>query len=179
MDAQARLSQLVAQAWKGDTLECVLDTDPELVPLFVTYLVDRLEQANIGDFASRMRISLALTETLDNALHHGNLELSSELRQGDGQAWVQVGAERRATAPYKNRKIYVRARVSPQEFQITVRDEGPGFDPKTLPDPTQQENLEEVSGRGVLLMRSFMDAVEYNATGNQVTLRKSFSPAAQ
>src|SRR6266566_3168207 len=53
--------------------------------------------------------------------------------------------------------------------QFMVRDEGPGFNPGDVPDPTDPENLERESGRGLLLMRSFMDDVQYNERGNEVT----------
>jgi len=53
-----------------------------------------------------------------------------------------------------------------------IADEGPGFDPKSLPDPRDSESLESVSGRGVMLMRLFMDEVTYNESGNSVTLVK-------
>jgi anti-sigma regulatory factor (Ser/Thr protein kinase) len=56
--------------------------------------------------------------------------------------------------------------------RFVIRDEGPGFDPHKVPDPTDPENLERESGRGLLLMRSFMDSVAYNPTGNEVTLVK-------
>ena len=56
--------------------------------------------------------------------------------------------------------------------QIAIRDEGKGFDPGSLPDPTDPENLIKASGRGLLLMRAFMDDVFHNETGNEVTLIK-------
>jgi anti-sigma regulatory factor (Ser/Thr protein kinase) len=56
--------------------------------------------------------------------------------------------------------------------EYVIRDEGPGFDPTKLPDPTDPVNLERPCGRGLLLMRTFMDAVKYNKTGNQVTMSK-------
>ena len=60
--------------------------------------------------------------------------------------------------------------MSPTSGTFFVRDEGPGFDPNKLPDPTDPANLEKVSGRGLLLMKTFMDEVTFNATGNQVTM---------
>ena len=53
-----------------------------------------------------------------------------------------------------------------------IRDEGPGFDPSTLPDPTDPANLERVSGRGLLLIHAFMDEVRHNPTGNEITMVK-------
>ena len=53
-----------------------------------------------------------------------------------------------------------------------VRDDGNGFDPAILPDPTDPANLERVSGRGLLLIQTFMDSVRHNATGNEITMVK-------
>jgi anti-sigma regulatory factor (Ser/Thr protein kinase) len=58
------------------------------------------------------------------------------------------------------------------EARIIVRDEGPGFDVASLPDPRDPARIALASGRGILLMRSFLDEVGFNATGNQVTLVK-------
>jgi anti-sigma regulatory factor (Ser/Thr protein kinase) len=62
--------------------------------------------------------------------------------------------------------------LTSESAQFKIRDEGPGFDPQTLPDPTDPEYLERPSGRGVLLMKSFMDKVTYNDSGNEVTMTK-------
>lgn len=80
--------------------------------------------------------------------------------------------ERRNAAPYKSRKIHVSVSVASDRGEFVIRDEGPGFDPSELPDPTAPTNLEKPSGRGLLLMRTFMDDVAYNSQGNQVTLVK-------
>ena len=69
-----------------------------------------------------------------------------------------------------NRRIRVTAHITPEEMEISIRDEGSGFDPSKLPDPTDPENLDRPCGRGVMLMRAFMDDVRYNETGNEVTL---------
>jgi len=69
----------------------------------------------------------------------------------------------------------VHARLSRSEAVYVIRDEGPGFDP----DPTDPAHLEMPSGRGLLLIRAFMDEVIHNPTGNQVTLikRRQASPS--
>ena len=62
--------------------------------------------------------------------------------------------------------------MSSQQAMFIVTDSGDGFDPSSLPDPTNPANLARVSGRGVLLMRAFMDEIFYNSIGNGVTLVK-------
>ena len=66
------------------------------------------------------------------------------------------------------------------EAQWTIRDEGPGFDVRALPDPTDPEYLERPHGRGLFLMRTFMSEVAYNDRGNEVRMvkRKSTEPHA-
>ncbi|MES1260202.1 MAG: ATP-binding protein, partial [Acidobacteriota bacterium] len=69
-------------------------------------------------------------------------------------------------------RIFVSVKVTNTQAIYVVRDEGPGFDPTTLPDPTDPTNLDSPCGRGLLLMRTFMDNVIYNDKGNEVTLFK-------
>ncbi|HOQ05679.1 MAG TPA: ATP-binding protein [Anaerohalosphaeraceae bacterium] len=92
-------------------------------------------------------IHLALEEAFVNAIQHGN--------QGD-----------------PSKKIHVQYSITPSRFEISIADEGPGFQPDALPDPREPENLYKCSGRGVLLIRSFMDQVQYNSKGNQVRMVK-------
>jgi serine/threonine-protein kinase RsbW len=62
------------------------------------------------------------------------------------------------------KKVYIDAVVKDSKLIIKVRDEGGGFDPKNIPDPTQPENLLKDSGRGIYLMRVYMDELQYNRT---------------
>lgn len=154
--------------------ECAftLKNDPELIPPLVSYLQHRVIEIGVTDESARMRVAVGLEEALVNAVFHGNLELSSKLREEDSVRYQRLIEERRQALPYRDRRVFVDAKLSRQALIFTIRDEGPGFDPRTLPDPTDPANLERVSGRGVFLMRTFMDEVRYNTTGNEVTLIK-------
>ena len=77
-------------------------------------------------------------------------------------------------SPYCDRRIKVEASFGTDWMRVSVHDEGPGFDPTSLPDPTDPANLERVSGRGLLLIQTFMDKVEFNEQGNRITLFKKF-----
>lgn len=92
-------------------------------------------------------IKLALEEALVNAVKHGN-ELN----------------------PCKCVKVSYR--VTPQRADFTIEDQGKGFSPAELPDPTAEENLEMSHGRGILLMRAYMNSVVFSPKGNKVTLTK-------
>lgn len=63
-------------------------------------------------------------------------------------------------------------RLSSENFFVQVTDQGQGFNPSDVPDPTDEDNIDLPSGRGLMLMRSFMSLVEYNSAGNSVTMAK-------
>jgi anti-sigma regulatory factor (Ser/Thr protein kinase) len=87
-------------------------------------------------------------------------------------AYQALLEDRASAEPYCSRRIRVSARFDRNEARFTVADDGPGFDPGELPDPRAAQNLERLSGRGVLLMRTFMDEVSFNDRGNVVTMVK-------
>jgi serine/threonine-protein kinase RsbW len=96
-------------------------------------------------------IRLAMEEALVNAIKHGN----------------RLDAAKR---------VRVACKVSPERIWIEITDEGPGFKPEDVPDPTDPDRLECTSGRGLMLMRSFMTFVEFNEIGNRVTMEKARQP---
>jgi hypothetical protein len=155
----------------------ILDNDPTVVPHLVANLQDMLRRLQVGDGHTRMRVAVALEEALLNGLYHGNLELGSELREDGGEAYQRAGEQRRRTPPYRERRLYVKAHVSRSEAVFQIQDEGPGFDLRSLPDPTDPTNVGMASGRGLLLIRTFMDEVCFNAAGNQITMIKRQPPA--
>ncbi len=149
-----------------------LTNDVSLIPALITYLRHSIETLGLYGESDRMRVGVALEEALVNAYYHGNLEISSELRETDHQAYYELARSRSQIEPYASRSIYVDVEFTPNRATYVVRDEGPGFDPDALPDPTDEEHLDRSSGRGLLLMRTFMDEVRFNAQGNEVTLTK-------
>ncbi len=152
--------------------EFELENDRNLIAPLVGYLQEGVARLGICAEADQMRLALALDEALVNALYHGNLELSSELREHDGEAYQTLVDQRIGQPPYRDRRIFVHARLSTDAAEFVIRDQGPGFDPSKLPDPTDPTNLEKVTGRGILLMRTFMDDVIYSERGNCVRLVK-------
>jgi len=93
-------------------------------------------------------IKLALEEALVNAIKHGN--------QLD-----------------KQKKVHIHYKVTSSRFDVRITDEGGGFDPGDVPDPTAVENLERPSGRGLMLMRHYMNEVCYNDNGTTVVMSKN------
>lgn len=163
---------------KRGQFQFLVGNDPSLIPSLINHVQSLVTSVGLCDEASVIRVCIALEEALRNALFHGNLELTSEQREGDSTEYQRLVDERTAKPPYAGRKLEVTVEITPRSGRFVIRDEGPGFDPTKLPDPTDPENLEKVSGRGLLLMRTFMDEVSFNATGNQVTMVKRCPAAA-
>jgi len=108
-------------------------------------------QANRFGDTDVFAIKLAVEEALVNAIKHGN--------QLDPDKKVRVGYS-----------------VTEERFRISITDEGPGFNPAELPDPTEEPFQERGCGRGVFLIKSFMTSVEYPGCGNTVVMIKDKSP---
>ena len=152
--------------------EFVIDNDLALIPSLINYLQRTLKDMNVSNETERVCVGVALEEALLNAIYHGNLEISSKLREEDYQRYYDLARERSLQAPYQNRRVYVTASVTQEQATYVIRDEGFGFDPSTIPDPTDASNLYRPYGRGLLLMQTFMDTVLFNETGNEATLIK-------
>jgi CheY-like chemotaxis protein len=150
----------------------VLRNDRPLLPALVSQLQDDMARMQICDHAGRIRVGIALEEALVNAMYHGNLEVSSDLRQENEASYQGLARQRLQDMPYSERRIHVTARLTRTEGVFVIRDEGPGFNPKSLPDPTDPDNLGKTTGRGLLLIQTFMDEVNFNPQGNQITMIK-------
>lgn len=126
----------------------------------------------------RDELSLALRELLLNAIEHGNLGLGFEDKSralAAGQ-WKQIVTARARQLPFRNRRARVTAHWAPERVSFTICDEGNGFDWRSLPDPTNPENILCDHGRGILMARLSVDALYFNAAGNEVTIVKDLGP---
>lgn len=150
----------------------VLENDLSLLQMLVVHIQHQLKDLRAFGESERIRIGVALEEALLNSFYHGNLEVSSKLREDDYNEYYALAKLRCSQSPYAERKITVNCKFDQEAVVFTITDEGPGFDPSQLPDPRDPENLERPSGRGLLLMRTFLDEVEYNRKGNQVRMLK-------
>ena len=133
-------------AWR---FEDHLPSDPDNCSKIISLLLDQLESLKWNN-RDTFGIHMAMEEAVLNAIRHGN--------QND---------------PAKS--FHVVIEICSAHFYSKITDQGSGFDPSAIPDPTLDENLEKTSGRGVMLMHSFVDKVIYNETGNSVELKKQRS----
>jgi CheY-like chemotaxis protein len=149
-----------------------MDNDAVHIPTVIGYLEESITQMRLCDQTGLIRVCVALREALINAMHHGNLEVPSQLKEQHDKGYDDMVQQRRNQEPYGDRRVYLTAKISRKQAQFSVRDEGSGYDPANLPDPTDPSNLEKVSGRGLLLIRTFMDHVHHNDAGNEITMVK-------
>jgi serine/threonine-protein kinase RsbW len=109
--------------------------------------IERQLEATLFTEKEIFSIKLALEEALVNAIKHGN--------QFD-----------------RTKKVRISYKVEQERFDVLISDEGAGFDPADVPDPTAIENLERPCGRGLMLMRYYMTDVSFSSGGNCVCMYK-------
>ncbi len=169
--------QRVSECVTERQLELTLDNEVEIIRPVVDYLKSTIEEMDFCDTAERVHVAVALEEALFNAMFHGNLELPrDEVREARSLAnqkkFLFAVKQRGEEAPYSGRKAVLRATFTPQELRFTIRDEGPGFDLEAVPERGDPMMLEQNSGRGLVLMKNFMDEVTYDRDKNELTLIK-------
>ena len=163
----------VAQYTTEAMLKLEIINDESLVPIVISRLEKMMVEMDLFDEGTRMQIGMALDEALLNAIVHGNLEISSQLRdQCEGDEYSEVITLRKASLPYCERLVSVRLHADCEHITFTITDAGPGFDFSQVGDPTDPENLECAGGRGLFMIHAFMDEVKYNDKGNQLTMVK-------
>ena len=143
------------------------------MPVLIARFQDELRELGVCDEGAEMQVATALDEALVNAIVHGNLEISSDLRAiDDGEPYTVAIAQRQQEEQFRQRRVLVTVKATRNELKFIIRDQGPGFDVASIPDPTDPENLAKVSGRGLLLINAFMDEVRHNKQGNEITMIK-------
>jgi serine/threonine-protein kinase RsbW len=132
------------------SLEQTIRSDTDIARQLLEELLGQLGQHGWPE-EDKFGVHLSVEEALMNSIKHGNQRDPEKL-------------------------VFVQYRLSNTMLFVQVEDQGDGFDPNAVPDPTLDENLELPSGRGLMLMRTFMTSVEYNDKGNKVTMTKNRSP---
>ena len=125
-------------------LRFVIRSDLAEAPQVQHRVLEQLTRHHYGPNAT-FAIRLCLEEALSNAIKHGNKSDASKL-------------------------VHVEASITPEAAQIIVEDEGLGFQRTGVPDPTTDENVQRLHGRGVMLIESYMDEVHWECGGRRVRM---------
>lgn len=118
-----------------ETTELSLPSRIDTVATAAAAVAEVLNGLGVSEEAT-FGIDMAVREAVTNAVIHGN--------QQD-----------------ENKTVDVTVKSSPDAIEISVQDQGPGFNPEEVPDPTAAENILKTSGRGIFFMRTFMDEVDW------------------
>tara|TARA_R110002072_G_scaffold302100_1_gene483956 strand:- start:142264 stop:143178 length:915 start_codon:yes stop_codon:yes gene_type:complete len=145
-----------------------LRNDPTLITPLVQVVQEMLRCLPLEDEAERLRVGVAVEEAIRNAIYCGNLEISSSDR--NNQTFQDAILERLYVPPYCHRRVAVGVAINRDEAVFSVTDEGPGFDSSTF--EASDFDADAPRGRGIRLMRTFMDSVEFREGGRQVVLTK-------
>jgi serine/threonine-protein kinase RsbW len=131
---------------EGHCQEITIESSAEQVHGIQRAVHDAMARCGFDDDEC-FAVKLAVEESVINAMKHGNKF-------------------------QKERKVRVCFEVDAEKVVIKVKDEGVGFNPETVPDPTCDENLAKPNGRGIMLMRAYMDDIRYSECGTEVTMLK-------
>ena len=154
-----------------------LENDPALIAPMTDFVKMQMEQIELGDQTDQRHCALAIEEALINAMFHGNLELDGTEVQAARKAMHEGTStpkanERRNTEPFSDRRVHVDIEFQTNAVTMLVRDQGRGFDAAGgLESANQVSQLSDEGGRGLTLIRKFMDQVQYNADGNEIKLQ--------
>ena len=130
----------------ADDFDISIPSDTSLGREIQERIIGALEDRSFSDH-DLFGVRLALEEALVNAIKHGN------------------GMD-------PDKQVRIECRFDEDRVRIVIEDEGEGFDVAAVPDPTTDENIDKPGGRGIMLMRSFMNLIEYNDQGNRLVLEK-------
>ena len=131
----------------GEQFEVVIPSEYESGQAVIERIMTSVSHAGFRD-RDLFGIRLSVDEAVTNAIKHGNQQC-------------------------REKSVRIQFQMNECSVRIEIEDQGPGFRPEDVPDPTAEENLERPSGRGLMLMREFMTRIQYNAKGNLVVLEKA------
>jgi YesN/AraC family two-component response regulator len=154
------------------TLVFEIGNDIELVQPLVGGLADEIKLSCRIPRSHLPGMRMGLHELIVNAIEHGNLELDSELKQRND--YLDFLKRRSLETRFSERRVTIEVTIAAEAFTCVIRDQGPGFDWHSLPDPADPENLFKPHGRGIIMAGNFFDEFSFNESGNQVTVRKFF-----
>lgn len=157
--------------------EMILDTATLMkdnnCSLLACHFADRFIAVKNPNRAGSVKIRLAVHEALRNSVEHGNLELFSILKPDliiadDEDRYEKLMKERMNHPEYVQKKIFLKFSHTAEKVELTIRDEGKGFDHRSMLKAQMDAGL--AHGRGLMMIRAGVDEMSYNEAGNEITL---------
>lgn len=162
----------LADCIRRTEFEFELDSDPELIEPLSELVQQIIDSYQLFDAQSRLRVGVAFENALANAMIRGNLEISREKFPVTTPAIVK---ERRANSPWRERRVRLEISLNTDRVEFVLKDQGPGFDLAHVPEPGDPNSFRDGIGRGLVLIRSFMDDVRFEDSGRILRMSKQGS----
>ena len=137
-----------------------------------------LHLKNIVTDSDIVNLKVGIEEIITNAIEHGNLGITFEMKSEaiEGGTWGRLLESKLNEDGNSHKRVHVESALDTHLFTITIRDEGKGFDWRSLPE-VSAGSLLTFNGRGIFLTKIYFDEVLFNAVGNEVTLiKRSYPP---
>ncbi|MGK5094599.1 response regulator [Deltaproteobacteria bacterium TL4] len=158
-----------------EKVEITIPSQTSLIDMVIFRLQNQYQPIfqlfNINHF----QISVCLSESLMNAIVHGNLEISSELKEESMEAFFDLVHEREAMPEFANKVVKILGFLNKNECRLEIIDQGKGFNYENLPDPTDPSSFFSSTGRGLFLIRQYMEKVSWQGRGNHLIMSKLFN----
>lgn len=142
-----------------------------LSDFFITHTTEKLKISS----AHLDKLKMAFFELLTNAMEHGNLDLTGLKRTPeiyDSKDYLRIYHQRQNTEPYSERLIHIESLYRDGRLEISIEDQGNGFDADCISDPRSKNNITRLTGRGIYIAKMSVDQLVYNSKGNKVILSK-------
>lgn len=179
MRTDASFSKLISTLQKS-VFVFDLPSDASMISPLIGLLMQVVAGMELVNSSELTRIGVAIEHALVNSMYRGNLELGPSVTPNHralvyDDATTDLIEKRKQSDPYQNRRVHVEAAATKEEIRILIRDQGKGFDTSQIPGPGDPKVLDTESGRGLVLMASFMDELTFNDSGTEVTMVKKVS----
>jgi YesN/AraC family two-component response regulator len=159
-----------------EDIKLEVPTNFEYLNVCINYIFSHLRARWLVSDEDLHDVKVSLYEALMNAFEHGNLGISGDEKakylEVSQQAWKDFLTQRMNDPNYKDKRIFVKLTISEVEMAVAVRDEGPGFDYRSRTGDIDPEELFRSSGRGLLLIQSLMDDLEFDESGSEIRMVK-------
>lgn len=173
---ELRQESRVAVPWvKEQALKLSFESQIAHIRNAVSYLSNQTHDICQSYDLDVRKLAICLQECLVNAIVHGNFGLDSQLKENDWAAYDQMIKERESQPSFSQLQVEVRFALHADHLLLEIADQGKGFDPKQLPDPSDPSSWLRLSGRGILFVRTYMDEVYWNDSGNKIFLKKNLA----
>ena len=152
------------------TMEFILDNDISIIGTVAKMILRNIEGMN---FTENPKILLtAIIEALTNAIIHGNLEISSSLKDESFEIFSKEVEKRANDEKFKNRKVYVKSYLDKKIFKIKIQDDGNGFNWRETLKNLEKSNILTSYGKGIKIIKNSFDEVFWNEKGNEIIMVK-------